>query len=177
MVITAICVLSVSLTPKASLFQNAFVVGTGKLSVWAAGANGTAGAAVPSGPPIFQVDIPLTPGPLVVVLKDKWPPTKPENVETIAASYVPPKNGSAVRLFNLAPDVKSAGLQVSGKMLVDKVLYSLGSKWQPVPSVAQTFTAVDDAGVASHPEVTMTPPLAPRKTAMLFSRLVCCPSR
>ena len=62
-------------------------------------------------------------------------------------------------------------------MLVDKVLYSLGSKWQPVPSVAQTFTAVDDAGVASHPEVTMTPPLAPRKTAMLFSRLVCCPSR
>ena len=73
--------LSVSLTQKVSLFQNAFVVGTGKLSVWAAGANGTAGAAVPSGPPIFQVDIPLTPGPLVVVLKDKWPPTKPENVE------------------------------------------------------------------------------------------------
>jgi hypothetical protein len=28
--------------------------------------------------------IPLTPGPLVVVVKDTWPPTKPTAVETIA---------------------------------------------------------------------------------------------
>ena len=37
-----------------------------------------------------------------VVVKDEWPPKSAKNVETIAASFVPPRNGSAVRLFNLA---------------------------------------------------------------------------
>jgi|EP01047_Picozoa_sp_COSAG01_P068163 hypothetical protein len=39
---------------------------------------------------------------LQVAMKDTWPPNQPKNVETIAASYVPPLNGSKVRLFNLA---------------------------------------------------------------------------
>jgi len=71
-------------------------------------------------------------------VKDTWPPSKHTSIETIAASFVPPKAGSAgstfpfcrfttlyrddgsltsarsfdtVRLFNLAVDVPSAGLQ------------------------------------------------------------------
>ena len=49
-------------------------------------------------------------------------------METISASFVPPKTGSAVRLFNLAFDVPSAGLQNgAGKQLTDQVQYTLGS--------------------------------------------------
>ena len=36
--------------------------------------------------PLFTTAIPLTPGPLVVALKDVWPPSQPKNIETIAAS-------------------------------------------------------------------------------------------
>lgn len=54
-----------------------------------------------TGSVLLSTKIPLTPGPLVVVIKDSWPPKEPKNVETIAASFVPPTNGSAVRLFNL----------------------------------------------------------------------------
>ena len=75
-------------------------------------------------------------------MKDTWPPTKPTSVETIAASFVPPKNGSAVRLFNLAVDVKFASLQDgSGQTLASNVQYTLGSPWHPVPATQQTFTA------------------------------------
>eukprot|EP01047_Picozoa_sp_COSAG01_P096252 COSAG01_NODE_26790_length_703_cov_1.059603_1_plen_56_part_10 len=52
-------------------------------------------------------------GPLVVVAKVAasqvantsayYPPTKPDSVETIAASYVPGANSSTARLFNLSP--------------------------------------------------------------------------
>ena len=66
----------------------------------------------------------------VVVVKDTWPPKVAKNVETIAASFVPPKSGSAVRLFNLASDVPTAGLAGSssgGKKLADGVKYTLGS--------------------------------------------------
>jgi hypothetical protein len=80
------------------------------------------------------------------VIKDSWPPKEAKNVETIAASFVPPKTGSAVRLFNLAVDVKSAGLtdSTTGKSLTDGILYTLGSKWTPVPSTPQTFAAFAD---------------------------------
>eukprot|EP01046_Picozoa_sp_COSAG06_P039116 COSAG06_NODE_4584_length_4125_cov_103.384501_9_plen_128_part_00 len=78
-----------------------------------------AGVAGTRGAQLMSTPIPLTPGPLVVVLKDScpdrdeptskcgpaWPPSKATAVETIAASFVPPKTGSAVRLFNLAADV------------------------------------------------------------------------
>jgi hypothetical protein len=59
---------------------------------------------------------------------------------------VPPVNGSAVRLFNLASDVKFAGLRVSGasKALADQIQYSLGSDWAHVPTELQTFTAFTD---------------------------------
>ena len=52
-----------------------------------------------SGATLLTTAIPLTPGPLVVVIKDTWPPNKASQVETIAASFVPPTNGSAVRLL------------------------------------------------------------------------------
>lgn len=68
--------------------------------------------------------IPLTPGPLMVVLKvaasqvtnasGYWPPTLPDTVETVAASYVQSERSAKVRLFNLSPSTKSAGLICSG---------------------------------------------------------------
>ena len=88
-----------------------------------------------SGDVLLTATIPLTPGPLLVVVKDFWPPRAAKNVETIAASFSPPKVGSAVRLFNLAPDVPSADLllgSTSGKVLAHAVKYSLGSPWTPV---------------------------------------------
>eukprot|EP01048_Picozoa_sp_COSAG05_P007002 COSAG05_NODE_478_length_9434_cov_5.178897_8_plen_77_part_00 len=51
--------------------------------------------------------------PLVVVLRVAssqtanasawWPPTLPDSIETVAASYVQGANSSKVRLFNLSP--------------------------------------------------------------------------
>eukprot|EP01050_Picozoa_sp_SAG11_P026895 SAG11_NODE_6609_length_1279_cov_2.388136_2_plen_94_part_01 len=41
--------------------------------------------------------------------------------ETIAASFVPPLNGSAVRLFNLALDVPAASLAEAGRPLATGV--------------------------------------------------------
>ena len=125
-----------------------------------------------SGATLLSTKIPLTPGPLVVVVKDTWPPSKPTSVETISASFVPPKTGSAVRLcecsngrrrlwplrdsdgrpllpgrtVNLAVDVKAAGLQDgSGKALASNVLYTLGSKWIAVPAEQQTFSATSSS--------------------------------
>ena len=39
-----------------------------------------------AGTTLLTMQIPLTPGPLVVVVKDEWPPTKQTSVEAIAAS-------------------------------------------------------------------------------------------
>ena len=91
-----------------------FKPGTGTITVWE-NVGGTRGAE-----PVYKVDkIPLTPGPLVVVIKvaqdqafnasgpsDFWPPREPDNVETIAASYVQPGDSAKVRLFNLSPDTR-----------------------------------------------------------------------
>ena len=104
--------------------------------------------------------IPLTPGPLVVVIKVAqsqafnhsgpepfWPPRVPDNVETIAASYVQPGAGGKVRLFNLSPDTKVAGMSITSgtpKALAQNVQYSLGSDWFPVPATAQTYSFTDD---------------------------------
>lgn len=89
----------------------------------------------------------LTPGPLVCVIKDAWPPKEDKNVECIAASFVPSKNSSKVRLFNLAMDVKEAALHsgsASGPKLADDVQYTLGSKpWVDVPATQGTFVATD----------------------------------
>ena len=134
-----------------------FESGVGQITIW----ENVGGA---RGAQLLTTKIPLTPGPLVVVVKDAWPPSKATNIEPIAASFVPPTSGSAVRLFNLAQDVKSAGLKggSDSTVLVDKVLYSLGSKWAPVPIGAQSYTVFSDGGagtrLASSP---FTAPIAP----------------
>ena len=96
---------------------NVFKEGKGTITIWE-NTGGTRGAQ------IFQLKgIPLTPGPLVVVIKvasslvkqpaKYWPPSLPDCVETIAASYVQSQANSAVRLFNLSPDTKQAGMTCS----------------------------------------------------------------
>ncbi len=115
-----------------------------------------------TGAVLLTAAIPLTPGPLVVVVKDTWPPKEVKNVETIAASFVPPLNGSAVRLFNLASDIKFSGLKESnGKTLADQIQYSLGSRWIPISGDSQTLTAFEDGG-GILAAVTTTPPSAPQ---------------
>eukprot|EP01050_Picozoa_sp_SAG11_P031819 SAG11_NODE_10054_length_860_cov_2.094612_1_plen_144_part_00 len=65
-------------------------------------------------------------------------------------SFVPPKTGSKVRLFNLAVDVEFAGLNDgSGQQLAHDVQYSLGSQWSQVPLAKQTFSAVSDTSSSS----------------------------
>jgi hypothetical protein len=103
--------------------------GSNRVSVFVGGSGTITLKDHDTGATLLSAKIPLTPGPLVVVIKDAWPPKQPKNVETIAASFVPPKDGSAVRLFNLASDVPSAGLSdSSGKQLADGIKYTLGSK-------------------------------------------------
>lgn len=73
------------------------------------------------GPRLLTKEIPLTPGPLVVAIKvalnqdpsdpsKYWPPNEPDQIETIAASYPPTTGQASVRLFNLSPDTKAAGM-------------------------------------------------------------------
>ena len=92
--------------------------GTGTITVW----ENVGGSR--SEPVLQLTGIPLTPGPLVVVLKvansqtgnatGYWPPSLRDSIETIAASYVQGSSGSKVRLFNLAPGIKTAGMTCSG---------------------------------------------------------------
>ena len=56
-----------------------------------------------------------------------WPPRVPDNVETIAASYVQKGTGGKVRLFNLSPDTKISGMAITSgtaKKLGESVLGS-----------------------------------------------------
>jgi len=87
----------------------------------------------------------LTPGPLVMAIKGYWPLNQ-FSIEGIAASYVPAAPGqSGARLFNLMPDVVSAGMKAGGTTLVDGVKFTLGSVWAPVPDdQTQTYVAFDD---------------------------------
>ena len=52
-----------------------------------------------AGKTLLTVSMPLTPGPLVVVVKDDWPPSKPSAIETIAASYNPVPKGQVRRFW------------------------------------------------------------------------------
>ena len=110
---------------------------------------------------LVTTTIPLPAGPLVVVVKDFWPPAHPYNVETITASYVPNTNSSGIRLFNLSPDTKSAGIQAGGTTLADNVLYTLGSVWVDIPQGAETFSVFDDATKKALATDTTSPPSAP----------------
>lgn len=132
-----------------------FAVGDGQITIYQNN-NGTRGKQLVTGTWY------LTPGPLVVVVKDSWPPSQPWNVETIAASYVPSNDGmSGVRLFNLSPDTQSAGLAAGNQTLVDGVKYSIGSVWAPVKPDSLTFNAFDDNSKQSLASSTFTPPPAP----------------
>ena len=97
--------------------------------------------------------IPLTPGPLMVVLKvDQalfatnaaalWPPHTSASIETIASSYV--QDVPKFRLFNLSPDTKDAGMSTGGQKLASNVHYSLGSQWCAVPNASATYEFTDD---------------------------------
>ena len=80
-----------------------------------------------AGKTLLTVSMPLTPGPLVVVVKDDWPPSKPSAIETIAASYNPvPKGQAGVRLFNLSPDKTSQGIgmRTGAKTQADQVRFN-----------------------------------------------------
>jgi hypothetical protein len=107
--------------------------------------------------------IPLTPGPLVVVIKDLWPPLKASSIETIAASYVPEPipTDSGVRLFNLASDVEMAGMKSGKATLVSHVKYTIGSEWAPIPVESATFTVFDQKTGKTLATTTTTPPHNP----------------
>jgi len=105
--------------------------------------------------------IPLTPGPLVVAVKDRWPPNYGAAVETIAASYVPPEQRSGVRLFNLSPDSVAAGMKIANVTAVRNIKYSTGSPWVPVDVESTEFEAFVDSTEADLCSVTVTPPEPP----------------
>ena len=112
---------------------------------------------------LVQTMIPLTPGPLVVVVKDYWPPKTERNIETIAAAYAPPTApNSGVRLFNLSPDTQQAGLEFNSKVVVNDIDYSTSSVWVKVPQdVKATFTAFDSSSNKALASIAYTPPSAP----------------
>jgi hypothetical protein len=145
-----------------------FKPGTGTITVYE-NTGGTRGAQ------LYQLKgIPLTPGPLVVVIKVAasvtanasayWPPALPDSIETIAASYVDTDPTSKVRLFNLAPDVKAAGMSCSANgtaEIASNIAFSLGSEWQPVPTESATYTFTDDITKKALTSKTLTPAAAP----------------
>lgn len=131
-----------------------FSDGTGVINIYASN-NGNQGAL------LLSTVIPLTPGPLVVVIKDYWPPQQESNVETIAASYVPVTSGSGVRLFNLSPDTQTAGMSVNGTIVVEGIPYSIGSTWAPIPADTATFTIFNNVTGTTLATDTFTPPNAP----------------
>lgn len=146
-------------------WTNVFKPGTGTITVW----ENTGGK---RGSQLYRLEhIPLTPGPLVVVLKvaasqvqnvsGYWPPTLPDSIETIAASYVQGANTSKVRLFNLSPDTQSCAMAVGGVAAANDVAYSLGSDWTPVPPTPGTFTFSDSISKKTLITKTVAPPAAP----------------
>lgn len=124
------------------------------------------------GPQLYQLEhIPLTPGPLLVVLKvaasqvqnvsGYWPPSLPDSIETVAASYTQGANTSKVRLFNLSPDTKESSMTVGGVSIASNIAYSLGSAWRPVPPTPGAFAFSDATSKKTLVAKTVTPPAAP----------------
>lgn len=142
--------------------------GTGTITVWE-NDGGSRGAQLYS-----LKGIPLTPGPLVVVIKVAssttanasayWPPSLPDAVETIAASYIDTDSTSKVRLFNLSPDTKAAGMSCSANgtsEIASNVAFSLGSQWVPVPTAAATYTFSNDETDKVLATTKLTPAMPP----------------
>eukprot|EP00660_Eupelagonema_oceanica_P017877 gene17877-18270_t len=102
------------------------------------------------GKPLYTATRLLTPGPLVVVVKEDpgatgWPPRTDGCLETIAASYPPIPSGTAgVRLFDLSPGTSAVGMKTTNQTLTDGVKYSLGSEWVGVTTETQEFGVFDD---------------------------------
>jgi hypothetical protein len=91
-----------------------------------------------------------------------WPPTLPDSVEAIAASYVASANSSKVRLFNLSPDTKAAGMALGGVATASNIAYSLGSAWTPVAATTPgAFTFTDELTRKTLATKTVVPPAAP----------------
>ena len=134
-----------------SNWVNVFKSGSGTLTLFE-NVGGQRGART-----LYSKEIPLTPGPLVVAVKvalnqdpsdpsKYWPPSEPDQIETIAASYPPATGLASVRLFNLSPDTKTAGMTSdgAGAATISSVPYSLGSKWESFALGQQIFRIVDD---------------------------------
>lgn len=144
-----------------SNWTSAFEVGTGAVTVWE-NVGGTRGAEL-----LSVSDIPLTPGPLVVVLKCinakdtcAWPPASTQlggSVETIAASFTPVAQGAVARLFNLAPTTPAAAMAVAGESTASGVKYALGSEWVPVPAGDASYVVTDTASGATVASVSYAP--------------------
>ena len=90
-----------------------------------------------------------------------WPPSLPDSIETVAASYVQGANTSKVRLFNLSPDTSKAGMAVNGALAATGIAYSLGSDWSAVPAAAEPYTFTDSTTKKTLATQAQTPPAAP----------------
>ena len=139
--------------------------GSGTITVWE-NVGGKRGAQVCKLP-----GIPLTPGPLLVVVKVAasqvknvsgfWPPSRPDAIETIAASYVDTDSSSKVRLLNLAPGIRQAGMTLGGKEIASNVAFGLGSSWVKVSNASAAYGFVDDLTKKTLATKTVTPAAAP----------------
>ena len=147
---------------------NVFKPGTGTITIWE-NVGGARGAKI-----YTLKGIPLTPGPLVAVIKVAasvtknvsayWPPSLPDSIETIAASYVNTGTTSKVRLFNLSPDTVQAGMASSAsgsKEIASDVSYGLGSAWVPQPTAALTYGFKDDLSGKALTTRSLTPATPP----------------
>ena len=90
-----------------------------------------------------------------------WPPSRPDAIETIAASYVDTDSSSKVRLLNLAPGTVQAGMTLAGKEIVSDVAFGLGSDWVKVSSSSLAFGFVDDLSKKTLATKKVTPAAAP----------------
>ena len=92
-------------------------------------------------------------------------------------------NTSQVRLFNLSPDTRIAGMNSSapGSDSISGVKFSLGSSWMSFPTTAQTFTFYDDdvtspVEILSKPGSPMGPPVGSTQFLVgLANRLAAAP--
>jgi hypothetical protein len=93
----------------------------------------------------------------------------------VAASFVPPKSGSAVRLFNLANDVQLAGLENSAKAVIvpDTVKY-VSDSCPRLPSLSCAATQAQRHLI--HPNRTNSLPKTADKIRILsrFVSALCC---
>jgi len=115
------------------------------------------------GTQLLKQSITLTFGPLLIALTGGYPLNN-NTVETIAASYVPrPRGKSGVRLVNLAPDVKSAGLRGNGLVLQDGVPYpNTAAHWANISdSEAIALSVFNDKDNTVLAKATVNPPHAP----------------